>query len=85
MESNQLRDEKIRQILFHDWDPILVNYNEKLVNEYDDCIPKISLLLETAPTLDAVIAQLLALEDHLGAHTTNDRRNSVAAALLSLV
>ncbi|MFR9166167.1 MAG: hypothetical protein ACLVKO_08140 [Dysgonomonas sp.] len=56
--------EDIRYILFYKWDPIGVNNNKKLENEYDDYIGKIITILINENTIDNVAQYLYQIEQN---------------------
>jgi hypothetical protein len=65
----QARDERakeiqgaIREILFHDWDPLSVGGNVRLREEYDSYIAPIYRLLTTAPSREDVARELKKIE-----------------------
>ena len=57
--------DSIRQVLFRDWDPIGVNSNPNLVDEYDSYAPQIVSMVESGCSSDALVAHL----EHLSVHT----------------
>ena len=54
--------DSIRQILFKDWDPIDVNDNQNLVDEYDSYIGPVYRLLSDNRSEDAIIDYLFRTE-----------------------
>ena len=51
-------------MLFRDWDPVNVNSNENLRDEYDSYIGRIYHVLVSTPTREAVAHELAMIEHH---------------------
>jgi hypothetical protein len=57
---------QIREILFRDWDPVPVNYNASLRDEYDSYITPIYRELVGARSSESLLAFLTNVESDLG-------------------
>ena len=55
----------IRHILFQDWDPLGVNDNQELSDEYDSCIAPVYRLLVDRASARAIVNCLFKLEHDL--------------------
>jgi len=71
--------------LFQEWDPIGVNNNPLLVDEYDSYIPSIYRILSGSRSPEELISVLSEVERKLGlsSHSASELR-SIAASLLTL-
>jgi hypothetical protein len=58
--------DSIRQVLFQEWDPIGVNDNERVSDEYDSCIAPVYRLLAEGASAQAIAECLFKLEHDLG-------------------
>ena len=81
--------DSIRQILFHDWDPIGVNSNPKLQDEYDSCIAPVYRILVGSRSEQELVELLdREAEGFLGAARGSaedfDKLRPVARRLLEL-
>ncbi len=76
----------IRQVLFRSWDPIGVNSNPRLMDEYDSYVPRIYRVLVGSRSEDALIEVLYHIErDQIGtACESPERLRPVARELLAL-
>ena len=63
----EIRD-SIRHVLFENWDPIGVNENPKLSDEYDSYVAPIYRLLTGSRSEDELVAYLRTLEQQFGMH-----------------
>ena len=52
----------IREVLFREWDPISVNSNENLRDEYDSYVGRIYRVIASDPNRHAVARELLTIE-----------------------
>ncbi len=75
----------IRTVLFREWDPIGVNNNPLLVDEYDSYIPSLYRILSGSRSAEELVNVLAEVERRLGmpSHSASELR-SVAASLLTL-
>ncbi len=78
--------ESIRQILFLDWDPIGVNNNAKLADEYDSYIAPVYRILSGSRSEDELIELLFRTEhDQIGTGCESpEQLRPVARKLLAL-
>ena len=78
--------DSIREILFHDWDPISVSDNPKLRDEYDSYIAPIYRILAGSRSEDELIEFLFQTErDTIGlSGESPEQLRSVARRLLEL-
>lgn len=78
--------EAIRQVLFWDWDPVVVNYNDNLDDEYDSYIAPVHTVLVGSRSEDELIDLLRRIEcDEMGiASPQLDRIRAVARKLLAI-
>ena len=78
--------DSIRQILFRDWDPIGVNDNPKLADEYDSYIAPICRILVGSRSEDDLIGYLFRAEhDQIGTGCElPEQLRAVARKLLAL-
>src|SRR5688500_20383393 len=68
--------DSIRNILFQDWDPIGVNENPSLRDEYDSCIAPVYRLLSEGASAEEIADCLFKLEHDLGMPAeTKDHRS----------
>ena len=75
----------IRQVLFRDWDPIGVNENSKLSDEYDSFIAGVYRILMASRSEDDLIAYLFKAEEALGMRAQSpEQLRPVARSLLAL-
>jgi hypothetical protein len=63
--------DSIRKILFEDWDPIGVNTNQNLRDEYDSYIAPVYRLLSNGASAAEIGDYLLKLEHDLGMPATS--------------
>lgn len=75
--SDDDRTQKIRTILFEDWDPLGVGDNPHLSDEYDDYIPGILRLLDAHCTAGQLEQYLVGVEKNW--ELTPDAASSRAA------
>ena len=78
--------DSIRQVLFQDWDPIGVNDNPKLADEYDSYIAPVYCILTGTRSEEDVIRFLARTEhDEIGTGSQSpERLRHVARKLLGL-
>ena len=78
--------ESIRQILFRDWDPIGVNHNPKLADEYDGYIGPVYRILTGSRAEDDLLGFLYRTEhDQIGTGCESpEHLRPVARKLLTL-
>ena len=78
--------ESIRRVLFRDWDPIGVNSNPKLVDEYDSYIAPVYRMLTGSRSEDDLIRLLFRTEhDEIGTGCQSpEQLRPVARKLLAL-
>ena len=78
--------DSIRQVLFRDWDPIGVNDNPKLADEYDSYIAPVYRILTGSRSEDDLIECLYRTEhDQIGAgRESPEQLRPVALKLLAL-
>ena len=78
--------ESIRQVLFHEWDPIGVKGYSNAVDEYDSCIAPVYRILAGNRSEDELLDFLYATErDTLGASCKNrEQLRPVARKLLTI-
>lgn len=76
----------IRRILFFDWDPLNVNGNPLLQDEYDGYIAAIHRIIVSSRSEDEIVEFLLRTETEAmgGDYVSPEQRRSVARKLLSL-
>ena len=75
----------IREVLFRHWDPLLVNENTLLVDEYDSHIAPVYRVLTGNRSAEALIDILSAAEPSLGANMHSpEQLRVVVAKLLAL-
>jgi len=81
----EIRD-SIRQVLFRDWDPIGVNSNLKLADEYDSYIAPIYRILTESRSEDDLIGFLFRTEhDQIGTRCESpEQLRPVARKLMAL-
>lgn len=72
------RIDRVRQILFADWDPLQVGGNPNLSDEYDSYLPKVMKAIDTGDA-ERIVDALVQIEDDLGVGPVDDR-----AALLPI-
>ena len=78
-------ENEIREILIKDWDPIGINFNENLSDEYDLYIHQIYSLLESGTNIEQMSDYLHYLEKEvIETCTNNEIRNKVAKKLINL-
>ncbi|MDR6530098.1 hypothetical protein J2800_000822 [Caulobacter rhizosphaerae] len=79
------RIERIRQVLFADWDPLQVGSNPNLSDEYDSYLPKVMAAIDTGGA-EGIVDTLVQIEDDLGVDPVDDRTAllSIARRLLEL-
>jgi hypothetical protein len=70
-----------REILFREWDPICVNSNEKLADEYDDIVPRVVDAVREGRSV-AALAQLLLKEERALQCSTDEAKRAYVARLL---
>ena len=84
-EDKMKLHEKVRSILFLEWDPLCVSSNEHLSGEYDDYIPEICFAISTFDP-SVIEKSLLRIEqEKLGMSVTDSRRKNVVGTLLAIV
>src|SRR5438105_13500422 len=78
--------DSIRQVLFRDWDPIGVNDNPQLVDEYDSYIAPVYRILSGSRSEDDLIECLYRTEhDQIGTGCeSSEQLRPVARKLLAL-
>ena len=78
--------DSIRQVLFRDWDPIGVNDNPKLADEYDNYVGPVYRILAGSRSEDDLIGFLYRTEhDKIGMGCKSpDQLRPVARKLLAL-
>jgi hypothetical protein len=78
--------DSIRQVLFHDWDPIGVNSSPKLADEYDSYIAPVYRILTGTRSEDDLIVFLFRTEhDQIGTGCQSaEQLRPVARKLLAL-
>ncbi len=83
--ATQIQD-SIRQVLFRDWDPIGVNDNPKLADEYDSYIAPVYRILSGSRSEDDLIECLYRAEhDQIGTGCESpEQLRPVARKLLAL-
>jgi hypothetical protein len=75
----------IRQVLFREWDPIGVNGNPKLSDEYDSFIAGVYRILVASRSEDDLMAYLFKAEEGLGVQCQSpEQLRPVARSLLAL-
>jgi len=75
----------IRRALFEDWDPIGVNSNQKLRDEYDGCIATVYRLLAEKAPASSIVDCLENLERKLGIQAkSEDHLRPIVDKLLAL-
>jgi hypothetical protein len=52
----------VREILFRDWDPVDVNENRRLIDEYDNYVPAVTRLLEAGCSSEQLADYLSNIE-----------------------
>jgi hypothetical protein len=78
-------EERIRDILFFVWDPVMVSVNTKLKNEYDDFIPRFAALVRSGANEETIRQWLQSIETgYIGALAKPDDRLRAAALLAGL-
>lgn len=75
----------VREILLRDWDPLGINDNPSLVDEYDAYVPGLLRLLETDASIDQLIRHLEAIELRLGGPSLREKRLRAAWRLIDTV
>ena len=76
---------RIRAILFEDWDPIPVNYNQNLVDEYDDYIPQVREALRRGIDEDGLTSLLAEIAVHtIGVKAEPERCRAAARKLVGV-
>ena len=63
---------ELRDILFNYWDPIMINYNIKLKDEYDSYVYKILKIDKNKMTKENIFNLLKEFEDYDIGLSTND-------------
>jgi hypothetical protein len=83
-QRSEIQD-SIRQILFRNWDPIGVNDNPNLADEYDSYIAGVYQILTASRSEEDLMEYLSKAEDTMGMQCQSpDQLRSVARALLAL-
>jgi hypothetical protein len=78
-------DERVRQILLHDWDPIGVGYKRECQDEYDSYIGGVQSLLMSGVSPEKVARHLALLESGpMGLPSSVDANMAVAKKLCAL-
>jgi hypothetical protein len=79
------RLERIRQMLFADWDPLQIGSNPNLSDEYDSYLPKVMKTIDTGDA-ERIVDTLVQIEDDLSVGPVEDRTAllPVARRLLEL-
>ena len=62
----KLKPEQIRTILLRDWDPLGVEDNKNLSDEYDFCIPIIQNMIEEGATENEIAQYLISIDIEWG-------------------
>ena len=75
---------EVQDILFNTWDPIGVNENQNLRDEYDRYVPRVVRLLRMDASIQEIVYELLQIEEALSCKTSMDIRLNVARALFEL-
>jgi hypothetical protein len=83
--ANEIQD-SIRQILFREWDPIGVNDNPNLIDEYDSCIAPVYRILTGSHSENELIDYLSKAASDILAESCDAREQfrPVAKKLLAL-
>jgi len=77
---------KVQAILFNDWDPVGINGNIYLIDEYDDYIENIIDILSNKIEISGIVNLLKNIEDvEIGSTTDAATRYNVAVKLMNLV
>jgi len=71
-----------RIILLKEWDPLDVNDNPHLVDEYDSYLPELIRLLKADHTGEEIANYLKEIEDNLGVTLPSERRTRAAELLV---
>ena len=74
---------ELGQLLFEHWDPISVNSNVNLADEYEDLVPELADFLSRRPTEIEVADWLGAAELDIHCPTNSEVRLQVARVLLA--
>ena len=79
------RIERVRQMLFADWNPLQVGSNPNLSDEYDSYLPRVMKAIDTGDA-ERIVDTLVQIEDDLGVGPVDDRTTllPVARRLLEL-
>lgn len=84
---DELRDlyRGVQRILFEHWDPIEINSNRNLFDEYDAYIPDILKLAQNGCSEDQMVVMLLEMESLIpSASVARLQRRAVAGKILAL-
>jgi hypothetical protein len=82
--SDEDRDQKVREILLKDWDPLVVGENPHLTDEYDDHIPGILHLLDTHCTPEQLGQHLASIDSEWGGEPSWQRIERAVQKLLAV-
>ena len=73
--------DKIREILFREWDPLDVRDNPNLSDEYDAYLAKVADLIRNGKAASEIAEHLMRIEESLGVNPPPERRTRAAIAL----
>ena len=77
--------ESIKQILWHDWDPIGVNDVPEAQDEYDSYVGGVYRMLASGGSEDEIVDHLWKIEMHtMGLDANRERLRPIATKLKSL-
>jgi hypothetical protein len=75
----------VRGILFSEWDPIGINDNPKLINEYDKYVVRVASIAR-GKSVSEVVDYLGKVEvEELGLEINRDRNERVAKKILAVI
>jgi hypothetical protein len=85
VERARALNQKIRDVLLKEWDPIGVQAIPEAQDEYDGYVPTLYSMLIARKRIDEVLEYLLWLEtEHMGLSTDRQRTQSIAEKLVGL-
>lgn len=77
---------KLRDILFTDWDPIMVNNNMKLKDEYESYVYKILAFDKNKRTKEEIFNFLKKIEDYdIGVGTSDEVKLLVSEKIMKII
>jgi hypothetical protein len=82
--NDDLKLQKIREILLREWDPAGVGDNPKLNDEYDNYLAEILRLIDNGSDYGQLCDHFLYIEKDLGIQLPNEQRAKTVDALLKL-